>query len=208
MDKVIEQLEEARQKIRQELRQDAFSIHAKFSGDYPCLCGKSIQQGEEITRVVYCNRWIHTECADIDRSDYKWESKAFGLIRKLAEQARDKEAVWRDDLLELAKLAYLGKWSIDYWLEDTILTENILTIFGLHKLTKGWRFSSDKAKQKYAQKIEKEFAKRKGWICRRCKRLIWVEKSVTLGIGPICRKHVLEESQPEAFEIEKASLPR
>jgi len=39
---VIDQLKEARQKIRKELRQDVFSIRAKFSGDYPCLCGKLI----------------------------------------------------------------------------------------------------------------------------------------------------------------------
>jgi hypothetical protein len=112
------------------------------------------------------------------------------LIDKLASQAIRKEAVWREDLLELAKLAFLGEWSIDYWLEDTVIATQILDLFGLHKLTAGWRFQSDKARIKYAQKIEKEFAKHKGWICRRCRRLIWVEKSVERGIGPVCFKHI------------------
>lgn len=192
---IIDQVEEARQKIRKDLKKDNFWIYAKFSGSYPCLCGKPIQEGEQITRILYCNRWIHLDCANLDRSDDKAQSKAFSLIQKLAKQAKEKEAVWRDDLVELAKLAFLGQWSVDYWLEDTILAESILTIFGLHKLTKGWRFSSDKAKQKYAQKIEKEFAKRKGWVCRRCRRLIWVEKSVELGFGPVCKKHLEKEQQ-------------
>jgi len=192
---VIDKLEEARQKIRKDLQHEDFFIYAKFSSDYPCLCGKPIQQGEKITR--YYGRWLHLDCANLDRSNEKPQSKAYGLMQKLVKQTREKEAVWRDDLVELAKLAYLGQWSADYWIEDKELTYAILSVFGLHNLTRGWRFSTDKAKQKYAQKIEKEFAKRKGWICRICRRLIWVEKSVERGIGPVCYKHSLITVNPK-----------
>ncbi len=185
--KVIYQLEQARTECRKTLSCDAFSFTAKFGSDYPCLCGKLIQQGEQITRVPYCSRWIHTACADLDRSDDKPKSKAFELIEKLANQANETQGVWKEDLLNLAKTAYLGKWSEDYWLEDTILATQILDIFGMHKLTIGIE------RRTYASKLEKEFAKRKGWICRRCRHLIWVEKSVNLGVGPVCRKHLAED---------------
>jgi hypothetical protein len=137
--------------------------------------------------------WIHARCADLDASTTKADSKAFQLIQAIGKQAVAKQAVWRDDLLELAKLAFLGTWSVDYWLEDRVLAVQILGTFGLHKLTRGWRFSSEKMKQKYAQKIEKEFGWHKGWICRKCRRLIWVEKSVERTMGPVCYKHSIEK---------------
>jgi len=189
----IDQLELARKTIREEIAQDKFSIHARFSGG-ECICGELIEEGEFITSIAHCPRsWIHLRCAELEMSETKRQSKAWVLVEKLAKQAIDKEAVWRDDLLELAKLAFLGKWSLDYWIEDTVMATQILDLFGLHRLTTGWRSSTDKARQKYAQKIEKEFAKHKGWICRICRRLIWVEKSVKLGIGPVCRKHLAQE---------------
>lgn len=186
---VIDKLDEARKTIRAELYKNRFATHAMFSGGL-CLCRKEIQIGQLITRPPDSPRWIHADCADIDASDSKPQSKAGILIDKLVNQATRKQAVWREDLLELAKLTFLGQWSVDYWIEDTILATKILDLFGLHKLTAGWRYQSDKARQKYAQKIEKEFAKRKGWICRRCRRLIWVEKSVERSFGPVCYKHI------------------
>ncbi len=184
----IEKLEEARTWVRDQIRGNPFSIYAKFPGG-PCLCGDMIQVGEQITTIPYHTRWVHAKCADRERSDDKPRSKARELMDRVAAQAINKEAVWRDDLLELAKFAFLGRWGEDHWIEDVVLTTQILDIFGLHRLTTGWRFGSDKAQRKYAQKIEKEFAKRKGWICRVCRRLIWVEKSVEIGIGPVCLKH-------------------
>jgi len=189
----IDKLQEIGKIIHSEMREDRFSIHAKFAGGI-CICGLTIQINELITRLPYCERWIHDKCAEIELSKNKQISKASLLIEKLAKQAIEKQAIWKDDLVELAKLVFLGKWSSDYWIEDIPITVQILSLFGLHKLTKGWRFSSDKARQKYAQKIEKEFARHKGWICRICRRLIWVEKSVERGIGPICYKHVMETS--------------
>lgn len=186
---VISKLDEARKTVRSELYEHKFSVRAMFSGGI-CLCGKMIQTGDLITRPPHSPRWMHLQCAELDSSDSKQLSRASEFTEKLAEQAHNKQAVWRDDLLELAKLTFLGQWGIDYWLEDTVITTQILDTFGLHRLTAGWRYQSDKARQKYAQKIEKEFAMHKGWICRICKRLIWVEKSVERGIGPVCYKHI------------------
>lgn len=189
---MIDKLDEARRMVRSELCKNRFATHAMFSGGI-CLCGKEIQTGQLITKPPTF-RWIHADCADIDASDSKSPSKASILIEKLVNQATQKQAVWKDDLLELAKLAFIGQWSVDYWLEDNILATQILDIFGLHRLTAGWRSQSDKARQKYAQKIEREFAKHKGWICRRCRRLIWVEKSVERSFGPVCYKHISANS--------------
>jgi len=183
----LEQLSKVRKEIRNNIHQDKFSIPARFSGGI-CICGQPILMGEEITKPYDC-RWLHTKCAELDRSDSKVTSYVALLTDKLAQQAIEKQALWKDDLLELAQHTFLGEWSKDYWLEDIPITVQILDQFGLHTLTRGWRFSSEKTRQKYAQKIEKEFAKRKGWICRICRRLIWVEKSVERGIGPICYKH-------------------
>jgi len=185
----FDKIEEAREIIRSDLYHDGFLTHAKFSGSLPCLCGERIQVGEEIMKPIGYPYWIHKRCGDLDESKTKPTSKAFTLILEITAQATKEQAVWRDDLLELAKLAFLGKWSVDYWLEDRDLVVHILDRFGLHRLTAGWRSHSDRVLQKYAQKIEKEFGKRKGWICRICKRLIWVEKSVQRGIGPVCYKH-------------------
>jgi len=186
----ISKLDEVRKSIRSEFYNNKFSIRAKFSGG-TCLCGETIQEGDSITRPPHSPRWMHLKCAELDASDSKAQSNASRLVEKIAEQAVQKQTVWRDDLLELARFAFLGRWSIDYWIEDTALTEQILNMFGLHRLTAGWRNQSDKARQKYAQKIEKEFAKHKGWICRMCRRLIWVEESVERGIGPVCYRHSL-----------------
>lgn len=183
---MIEKLSEIRITLRNEIHKNKFSVPARFSGGM-CLCGRPIQIGERITRLPY-SPWMHLECAELDGSDSRIPSKASQLTDKIAEQAIKKQAVWRDDLLELAKSTFLGQWSKDYWLEDLEITFRILDLFGLHKLTKGWRYHSDKARQKYASKIEREFARRKGWICRVCKRLIWVEKSVERAIGPVCYK--------------------
>jgi hypothetical protein len=186
---VISKFKEARKTIRSELYKNRFAVRAMFSGGI-CLCGAMIETGELITRPPHALRWMHVKCAELDASDSKTPSKASRLAEKLAEQATRKQAVWRDDLLELAKVTFLGQWGIDFWIEDTIITTQILDLFGLHKLTAGWRFQSDKARQKYAQKIEKEFARHKGWICRLCRRTIYVDKSVERGIGPVCfKKH-------------------
>jgi len=191
VDDIISKLDEVRKTVRAELYEYKFSTRAMFSGGI-CLCGQMIQTGDQITRPPHSPRWMHLKCAELDASDSKPQSNAFRLVEKLAEQAINKQAVWRDDLLELAKLTYLGQWSKDYWLEDIIITTQVLDCFGLHKLTAGWRYQSDKARQKYAQKIEREFARHKGWICRICRHLIWVEKSVERGIGPVCYKHTEE----------------
>lgn len=184
---VFSKLDEVRKAVNADIHGHKFAIHAMFSGGM-CLCGKMIQTGDLITRPLGAP-WMHLKCAEMDASDSKTPSKAAQLIEELVDQALRKQAVWRDDLLELAKLAFLGQWSSDYWIEDTIITVKVLDTFGLHRLTAGWRIHSDKARQKYAQKIEKEFAKHKGWICRICKHLIWVKKSVEEGIGPVCKKH-------------------
>ena len=185
----IDDLDTIRQKIKEEIKKgEVFSIPAKFSGGQ-CICGDFIEEREPITIIPLWNKWIHEKCANKERLETKDQSKAAILTNKLAVQAINKEAVWREDLIDLAKLTFLGKWSVDHWIADQMVTTKILDMFGLHKLTTGYRFGSDKMMRKYAQKIEKEFAKRKGWICRRCRRLIWVEKSVELGIGPVCYKH-------------------
>jgi hypothetical protein len=188
-------MDEARMQIRKELREDRFWFPERFEGSQPCICGKPLLLGEKITRMNYCYRWIHLECADRDRSDDKPQSRAFSLMQRLAQQAKEREAIWRGDLIELARLVFLGEWGVDYWVEDQMLATHIINSFGLYTLTRGERFSTDKGRQKYAQKIEKEVAKRKGWICRRCRRLIWVEKSVNIGMGPICLKHLPKASQ-------------
>jgi len=188
---IISKLDEARKTVRSELYKGKFSVRAMFSGGI-CLCGTMIQEGDLITRTPHSS-WMHLKCVELDASDSKPPSKASQLTVKLAEQATRKQAVWRDDLLELAKITFLGQWGTDYWIEDTVITTQILDLFGLHKLTAGWRYQSDKARQKYAQKIEKEFARHKGWVCRICRRTIYVEKSVERGIGPICfKKHPQE----------------
>jgi hypothetical protein len=189
---IIDKLEDARNIIRCELKEGRFSIHARFSGGI-CICELPIETGQLITKLPYCSRWIHEKCAQLELSETKTKSKASMLTEKLSEQAIKKQAIWKDDLVELARLSFLGKWSLDYWIEDTAISVQILDLFGLHKLTRGWRFSSEKTRQKYAQKIEKEFARHKGWICRICRRLIWVEKSVERGIGPVCYKHIQKE---------------
>jgi len=193
LDNVLERLSEARIELRNDIHRDKFLIPARFSGGI-CICGNPILVGEEITRPFDC-RWIHLKCAELDRSESKPQSLVAKLVDKLAVEAIQKEAVWRDDLLEVAKDAFLGQWSKDFWLEDIPITVQILGQFGLHTLTRGWRFSTEKTKQKYASKIEKEYAKRKGWICRRCKRLIWIEVSVQRGMGLVCDKksHILVE---------------
>lgn len=186
----LDELETVRGRIRTEITDgDVFSIPAKFSGGV-CLCGDIITEGESITQIPLWRRWIHEECADKERNTEKAPSKASILTEKIIEQANQKEAVWKPDLIELAKLSYLGKWQIDHWVEDQIITTKLLDMFGLHRLTTGYRFGSDKMMKKYAQKIEKEFAKRRGWVCYRCKHTIWVKESVERGLGPVCNRHV------------------
>ena len=190
IDNPIDEVNAARTRIGDEINAgDVFAIRAKFSGGL-CLCGEIIQEGEMITRIPLWNRWIHEKCAERERDPDKPKSKASILTDKIIEQTLKTETVYKRDLIELAKLSFLGNWSEDHWVEDQIITTKILDVYGLHRLTTGYRFGSDKMMKKYAQKIEKEFAKRRGWICVRCKRLIWVKKSVEAGMGPVCRKHV------------------
>lgn len=194
--KPVESLNVLRNDIQDEInRGEDFYINAKFSGGL-CLCGEQIIEGELITQIPLWNRWVHKKCADMERDPNKAISRAFTLTNKIVKHAIQKEAAWKPDLIELAKLSYLGKWSKDQWISDQIITTKILDVFGLHRLTTGYRFGSDKMMKKYAQKIEKEFAKRRGWICRRCKRLIWVKESVERGVGPVCNKHIsLKEAE-------------
>ena len=189
----IEALEIVRKRIQDEINSgEDFYINSKYSGSL-CICGEFIVEGERITHIPLWNRWIHKKCADKERSQNKQVSKASILTDKIVKQAIQREAVYKPDLIELAKLSFLGKWGSDQWIADQIITTKILDMFGLHRLTTGYRFGSDKMMKKYAQKIEKEFAKRKGWICRRCHRLIWVEESVERGVGPICNKHIIRK---------------
>jgi len=186
----IEALTIVRSRIQDEINSgEDFYINSKYSGSL-CICGGFIIEGERITHIPLWSRWIHKKCADLERDPNKPASRASILTDKIVKQATQREAAWKPDLIELAKLSFLGKWGSDQWIADQIITTKILDMFGLHRLTTGYRFGSDKMMKKYAQKIEKEFAKRKGWICRRCKRLIWVKESVERGVGPICQKHI------------------
>jgi len=103
---VLSKLEEAKKTVRAELRKDRRSIPAMFSGGI-CLCGKMIKMGDVITRPTYSLGWMHDECAELDASDSKVSSKASNLIEKLADQAIRKQAVWRDDLLEIYMVSVL-----------------------------------------------------------------------------------------------------
>ena len=188
LDNPIDEVNAARTRISDELSAgDIFAIPAKFSGGL-CLCGEIIQEGEKITRIPLWNRWVHEKCANMERDKNKPKSKASILTDKLINQTLKTETVYKPDLIELARLSFLGKWSVDHWVEDQIITTKILDVYGLHRLTTGYRFGSDKMMKKYAQKIEKEFAKRRGWVCVRCKHTIWVKESVEAGMGPVCRK--------------------
>lgn len=187
-------LSDLQNKAREEIPQIMREIVAKYSWG-TCICGKKIEIGEKITRHPYFGYWWHSSCVELDMSKDKAPSKSEAMINSLIKKTRDNDTVWRDDLLDLAKNAFLGKWSVDWWTEDAIITFWILDFFGIHRLTKGWRTQTEKGREKYAQKIELEFSRHKGWICKRCKHLIWVEKSVERGIGPTCYKHELEKEQ-------------